>query len=668
MDQDSNEDNKYELLHQVCCNKYIGNPGELISDVIEKIKDGKQHNITGIPGELILTPLDELEKIEQDKLNQEKIIKDDMETIKCYIKISCDSLNILNSETSVLQSDFLELNNEFKESRNNTMYLQNLITSLQKTTESFRSIITKLQQEVNDANIVITTTLQSDVSNLKNITSTISKQDIITLKNDISIIQTNITLLQSLVTGLQNDTANLQSAVTSLQNDVTTLQNKLSSLQTTVSSLQITVNTLQNIIVTLQSTIGVLQTDVAILQVQLSTKLNKDGSDPMTGNLNMGGHDIVNVNLIDGVNINTLQSDVSTLQSEVTTLQGSSGFGGKISLDGSIVMTGDLNIGGNDIINMNLINGIDLSAFKTDYDNKVDQNVKSSSSPMFNSMIATSNVKIKRAAFAEFPSVVSSGANDFTFGMEFTVVMNITVISLLCYADPLWVVGTRNVVLWSIGGIPLASENVNVTDPLVVQGGSNFRQKILGSSVNLLAGQTYVIGCAKQNNQFLFGSNVIANPLYLSSLVARTTGFVSGPVAVFPTTTFGPPFVITCSFEISPTEIIDLTNVGDFTKIGIMPNITGLDLGSSSFKWNNFYVNNAISTSSFETKSGSLIGFFGQPLVGQYTELGIAGIASVGVSSQVYDDTTFDGGGFSSNVYTIGDIVRALKLYGLIVS
>jgi hypothetical protein len=68
--------------------------------------------------------------------------------------------------------------------------------------------------------------------------------------------------------------------------------------------------------------------------------------------------------------------------------------------------------------------------------------------------------------------------------------------------------------------------------------------------------------------------------------------------------------------------------------------------------------------------SGTIQGplsFFGATAVGQQSPSGNTSTPNPGSSTPVLVDTTFDGG-VGSTAYTIGDIVAALKKYGLLVN
>ena len=61
------------------------------------------------------------------------------------------------------------------------------------------------------------------------------------------------------------------------------------------------------------------------------TLLKRDGTDAMTGNLNMGGNNITNVGTVDGVDVESLESNVSSLTDTVNQLQGAYVLRGSVS-------------------------------------------------------------------------------------------------------------------------------------------------------------------------------------------------------------------------------------------------------------------------------------------------------------------------------------------------
>jgi hypothetical protein len=87
-----------------------------------------------------------------------------------------------------------------------------------------------------------------------------------------------------------------------------------------------------------------------------------------------------------------LQSDITTIQNDVTNLQNI--LPTKLSKDGSNFMTGDLNMGGQSIINVNLVDSVNISAFKNDYDSKINQDVKTTANPMFSKVEIENNLSI----------------------------------------------------------------------------------------------------------------------------------------------------------------------------------------------------------------------------------------------------------------------------------
>ena len=72
--------------------------------------------------------------------------------------------------------------------------------------------------------------------------------------------------------------------------------------------------------------------------------------------LNLNGLNMTNTGTINGVNLSTLSSQTSTNTSEITQLQNN-----KLSLNGTSTMSGDLNMGSNNITNTGTINGLNLA-------------------------------------------------------------------------------------------------------------------------------------------------------------------------------------------------------------------------------------------------------------------------------------------------------------------
>ncbi len=84
--------------------------------------------------------------------------------------------------------------------------------------------------------------------------------------------------------------------------------------------------------------------------------LRTDGTRLLTGNLNLGTNDITNVGLVDGVDVSTLTTNHSSLSN-----LGSDTHTQYLLADGTRALSGDLNLGTNDITNVGLYNGVDVT-------------------------------------------------------------------------------------------------------------------------------------------------------------------------------------------------------------------------------------------------------------------------------------------------------------------
>jgi len=98
-----------------------------------------------------------------------------------------------------------------------------------------------------------------------------------------------------------------------------------------------------------------------------------NGSLPFTGDLDMGGNDITNVALVDGVDVSGLNSAYTSHagDSSIHFTEASIDHGSIAGLsdddhpqyhDGTLPFTGNLNMGGNSISGVNLVDGVDVSA------------------------------------------------------------------------------------------------------------------------------------------------------------------------------------------------------------------------------------------------------------------------------------------------------------------
>lgn len=117
-------------------------------------------------------------------------------------------------------------------------------------------------------------------------------------------------------------------------------------------------NSLTNVNLINNLDIGNINTDLQ------NNRIHKDGSIAMTGNLDINNNNLSNVNLINGIDYTTRNNNLSTAESNITDLQNE-----KINRDGSIAMIDDLNLGGNNLINTNLINGLNITTLNTNITN-----------------------------------------------------------------------------------------------------------------------------------------------------------------------------------------------------------------------------------------------------------------------------------------------------------
>jgi len=98
---------------------------------------------------------------------------------------------------------------------------------------------------------------------------------------------------------------------------------------------------------------------------------------------------------------------------------------------------------------------------------------------------------------------------------------------------------------------------------------------------------------------------------------------------------------------------------------------------SSNVEFNNLQATGTLLVSGASTLSGALqvaslkvvgnVGFYNTAPVAQQTHTGVTAGFTAGIGTAVNDDSTFTGN-VGSGAYTIGDIVKALKNYGLLVS
>jgi hypothetical protein len=99
----------------------------------------------------------------------------------------------------------------------------------------------------------------------------------------------------------------------------------------------------------LNTQVGTNTTNIGTNSTDITARLKKDGSDLMGGTLQMNSNSITGV-----VNINGSAYPPAVAPDA-----------NKLSIDGSIAMTGGLNMGTQSITNVNLVDGVDVSALNT---------------------------------------------------------------------------------------------------------------------------------------------------------------------------------------------------------------------------------------------------------------------------------------------------------------
>jgi len=112
-----------------------------------------------------------------------------------------------------------------------------------------------------------------------------------------------------------------------------------------------------------------LNDEIIAIYAQFNSYLLLDGSDAMTGNLDMGSNNITNVGTVDGYNLPDQfqsitnddayqQTQLVEINSELITINAK--FNSYLPLDGSDPMSGSLDVGGNNITNVGTVDGYNL--------------------------------------------------------------------------------------------------------------------------------------------------------------------------------------------------------------------------------------------------------------------------------------------------------------------
>jgi hypothetical protein len=163
---------------------------------------------------------------------------------------------------------------------------------------------------------------------------------------------------------------------------------------------------------------------------------------------------IITGGLVDGVDISAFKSAYDAMVSGLAAFEGdydirmAEAESDIAELEG--IVAGDLVIGklnvnadkdwnGYAISNPGLIDGVDISAFKADYDAKVDQGVKSTSTPTFAAIVVTGNVDgVDISAFkSDYDSRMATAESDIS-ALEGIVAGDLVITKLNVNADKDW--------------------------------------------------------------------------------------------------------------------------------------------------------------------------------------------------------------------------------------
>lgn len=238
--------------------------------------------------------------------------------------------NDLTSAQSSLTTDIATLNTSLAGTQANVSSAQGDISVLQSSAGTAQSNIVTLQSDLgtvqtnlSDLQSTVMTTqsdisvLQGDVGTLQSSVNTVQAEvdatetSISQLQTDLGSVQNSVNTVQSEVNTAETSISQLQTGLGATQSSVSTLQSGYSSLQNSLSSTQSSVSGLSSSVSGLQSTVSATQSDVS------TNYLRRDGDNAMTDSFDLGGHNLVNVNLVDGVAVPQLESRVTTLEQEV---------------------------------------------------------------------------------------------------------------------------------------------------------------------------------------------------------------------------------------------------------------------------------------------------------------------------------------------------------------
>jgi phage shock protein A len=140
--------------------------------------------------------------------------------------------------------------------------------------ESFKSGQTSLQQDTQDLKagqqelFQRTDRLEIGQQELRQELHTV-KEDVSVLKTDVSVLKTDVSVLKTDVSVLKTDVSVLKTDVSVLKTDVSVLKTDVSVLKTDVSVLKTDVSVLKTDVSVLKTDVSVLKTDVSVLKTDV---------------------------------------------------------------------------------------------------------------------------------------------------------------------------------------------------------------------------------------------------------------------------------------------------------------------------------------------------------------------------------------------------------------
>jgi hypothetical protein len=237
---------------------------------------------------------------------------------------SGEAINAVKTELIALEEEVADntadiTNNTVNISNNSTAISNNLVL-INNNTGSINTNAAAISTNTSDISSNATN-IASNTSSIATNTAAISS-NATNIASNTSSIATNtsqltfqLNLISDVITLVNDNANNITNHTVLIANNTTAIANNHHDITSNNGSINtnrhdITTNT--SSIATNASNIATNTADIAAIDADVSGKLSKSG-DTMSGVLNMGGNNITNVGLVDGFDLTTFDSDITSL-------------------------------------------------------------------------------------------------------------------------------------------------------------------------------------------------------------------------------------------------------------------------------------------------------------------------------------------------------------------